>query len=77
MDLQGLLLDLHLSREQGFNRILDLELSLQASLCGCIGNLMSLSVPQLHLQAKREIQALLLDLLHPVWSHQIVLLLLE
>lgn len=74
---QGLLLDLHLSREQGLDRILDLELCLQASLCGCIGNLMSLSVPQLHMQGKREIQALLLDLFHPIWPHQVLLLLLE
>jgi hypothetical protein len=38
---------------------------------------MALSVPQLNLQAKREIQALLLDLLHPIWLHQVVLLLGE
>jgi hypothetical protein len=38
---------------------------------------MALSVPQLNLQAKREIQALLLDLLHPIWPHQVVLLLGE
>lgn len=77
VDLQGLLLDLHLRREHGFNRILYLKLCLQASLCCCIANLMSLSIPNLHLQAKREIQALLFDLLYPVWFHQVVLLLLE